>query len=72
MKTNNSHKGKERLFMEEQLIKLRSMIRETIDRLDGENPSSEKKRNQRNMIVGYLEQASIEAGSLLRELREEH
>lgn len=57
--------------MEEQLIKLRSTIRETCDRLDHQKLETEKKRHQRNSIVQLLEQASIEAGSLLRELQEE-
>lgn len=57
--------------MKDQLIKLRSVIRETCDRLDGEKMSSDKKCHQRNLIIQYLEQASIEAGALLRELNEE-
>jgi hypothetical protein len=57
--------------MKDQLIKLRSVIREICDRLDGEKLASDKKRHQRNLIVQYLEQASIEAGALLRELNED-
>lgn len=56
--------------MNEQLIKLRSVIRETCDRLDGEKLCTEKTRSQRNMIIQWLEQASMEAGGLLRELNE--
>lgn len=57
--------------MKDQLIKMRAVIRETCDRLDGEKLSTDRKRQQRNLIIQYLEQASIEAGALLRELNED-
>lgn len=57
--------------MKDQLIKMRAVIRETCDRLDSEKLSTDRKRQQRNLILQYLEQASIEAGALLRELNED-
>ena len=57
--------------MKDQLIKLRSIIRETCDRLDSEKLSTGGKIKQRNMIVQYLELASIKAGALLREMNED-
>lgn len=54
--------------MKEQLIKLRAVVRETCDRLDVENIEGDANKRQRNLIIQYLTEASIEAGTLLRNL----
>lgn len=56
--------------MKEQLIKLRAVARETCDRLDVENIEGDANKRQRNLIIQYLERASIEAGALLSNLNE--
>lgn len=54
--------------MKEQLIKLRAVIRETCDRLDVENIEGDANKRQRDLIIQYLAEAGIEAGTLLRNL----
>ena len=54
-----------------QLIELRSILSKSVDLLELERLESDKKKHQLNLLIKYLEQASIEAGTLLRDLREQ-